>query len=81
MKILSRHLPKFITLILYIGVFGFLFANPVFANFNSQINYQGKLTATNGSAVSDGTYSITFNLYTVPTAGSSIWTETNLVIV
>ena len=51
------------------------------AAFNPEINYQGKLLTASSSAVADGTYSIVFRLYTVPTAGSNIWTETQSVSV
>ncbi len=43
------------------------------------ISYQGVLTDNSGNLVSDGNYNITFNLYTVSVAGSSIWTETQSV--
>lgn len=43
---------------------------------NNQISFQGKLTNTDGTNVSNGTYSIVFSLYTVSTGGSAIWTET-----
>jgi hypothetical protein len=43
---------------------------------NHQINFQGKLVNTNGTNVTDGTYSIVFSIYTVSSAGSNIWTET-----
>jgi len=42
----------------------------------ANINYQGKLTDTLGVAVSDGLYDMEFSLYSVPTGGSAIWTET-----
>jgi len=38
-------------------------------------SFQGLLTDTSGDPVADNTYSTTFKLYTVPTAGSAIWTE------
>jgi len=43
---------------------------------NLQINYQGKLTNSAGVTVADGTYNVRFKLYTVPTGGTAIWTET-----
>jgi len=46
------------------------------AAFNPEINYQGKLTNASNVAVSNGTYEIEFNLYTQPTGGSPVWTET-----
>ncbi|MDE2041187.1 MAG: hypothetical protein KGI59_02300, partial [Patescibacteria group bacterium] len=46
------------------------------ADFNQQINYQGKLTGTTNMAVADGYYSMRFKLYTSVSGGSPIWTET-----
>jgi hypothetical protein len=43
---------------------------------NYEINYQGKLTASTSATVADGTYQMEFNLYTQPSGGSPIWTET-----
>ena len=49
------------------------------ASFNEQINYQGKLTDTADSAVTDGVYHFTFKLFSSPSATTSLWTETNRV--
>ncbi len=46
------------------------------AAFNQQINYQGKLATGSNIAVADGKYSVRFKLYTTPSGGSPIWTET-----
>ena len=46
------------------------------SNFNKEINYQGKLTDSSGVAVADGLYDMEFRLYTAPSGGSPIWTET-----
>lgn len=51
-------------------------ANSANAAINSQINFQGKLTNTDGTNVTNGTYSIVFSIYTVASGGSNIWTET-----
>ncbi|MCH7530032.1 hypothetical protein IIB50_02865, partial [Patescibacteria group bacterium] len=45
------------------------------AAFNPEINYQGKLLDTSGSAVADGQYHMIFKLYTVPTDGTEIFEE------
>lgn len=45
------------------------------------ITYQGVLTDAGGSAVADGDYSITFRIYDVPSGGSPLWEETNVVTV
>ncbi|MEK7510293.1 MAG: hypothetical protein AAB567_01895, partial [Patescibacteria group bacterium] len=50
------------------------------AAFNTQINYQGKLTDSSDSAVSDGNYNFRFRVCTTSdcTGGSDpIWTETH----
>lgn len=41
------------------------------------ISYQGKLMQPSGAAVRDGTYSIQFAIYDVPTGGTALWSETN----
>jgi hypothetical protein len=53
-----------------------LAASPALANAPLTISYQGVLTDNAGNLVADGNYNLTFNLYTVPVAGASIWTET-----
>lgn len=74
-KIENKILSATILLVLILSVFVFSTPN-VFAAFNEQINYQGKLTNASNSAVANGSYNIRFNLYTSATGGSPIWTET-----
>jgi hypothetical protein len=50
------------------------------AAINSQINFQGKLTNPDGTNVTDGTYSIVFSIYTVPSGGAAVWTETDTTV-
>ena len=38
-----------------------------------QINYQGRLTDNSGNPLTDGQYTLTFNLYTAATNGTKIW--------
>ena len=45
------------------------------------INFQGKLTDDIGNPVADGSYSITFRLYSAQTGGTALWTETQSVTV
>jgi hypothetical protein len=40
-----------------------------------KLSIQGILKKANGDAVTDGTYNVIFKLYTVPTAGTALWTE------
>ena len=42
---------------------------------SSNLNFQGRLLASGGNLVADGTYNIEFNLYTVSSGGSTQWTE------
>lgn len=64
--------------LLAVSSFVALFAMPAhtYAAINPQINFQGKLTNTDGTNVTNGTYSIVFSIYTVSSGGSNIWTET-----
>ncbi len=84
----SKYTPKLCgeSLLLLILLFSITFAPSisiflvttqiVYADFNQQINYQAKLTDSSNVAVSDGLYNVEFNLYTVASGGSPIWTET-----
>ena len=45
---------------------------PVSATNNKLINYQGKLTNIGGTAL-DGTYDVTFKLYTLSSGGTAVW--------
>lgn len=49
----------------------------VYAAFNEQINYQGKLTDSNNVTVPDGTYHMMFRLYTSASSATTtnIWEE------
>lgn len=51
------------------------------ADIPQTLSYQGVLTDGGGSAVADGDYSIEFGLYDVPSGGSALWSETQLVTV
>jgi hypothetical protein len=54
-----------------------LAAGPAMATVPSTLSYQGVLTDGSGNLVADGAYNLTFNLYTVSSGGSSIWTESD----
>jgi fibronectin-binding autotransporter adhesin len=45
------------------------------------INFQGKVVNSNGTNVTNGSYSFQFKLYTVSSAGSAVWTETKSLTV
>ena len=51
------------------------FVHQVQAQVDPTLSVQGILKKSNGVAVEDGAYNITFKLYTVETGGSAIWTE------
>jgi hypothetical protein len=46
---------------------------------NTLINYQCQLADSEGNPVEDSTYSITFSIWSDPTAGDQLWTETHAV--
>lgn len=53
-----------------------IFTTTIFAQSNPTLSIQGTVQNSNGAAVDDGSYSLTFKLYTVASGGSAIWTET-----
>ena len=46
------------------------------ATSREEINFQGQLTYSNGDPI-DSTVAITFDIYSVPTSGTSLWSETH----
>ena len=55
-------------------------ADRVNANgYPRMVNIQGRLADNGGNAVADGSYTVTFSIYTVETGGTPIWTETTNV--
>src|SRR3989338_2708939 len=64
-------------LLLMVGVVLFVGPLQAIAQFNPEINYQGKLTNATGVAVPDGTYNI--NFWLVPSSGgatsTAVWSE------
>ncbi|HSW99218.1 MAG TPA: hypothetical protein VLF71_05260 [Candidatus Saccharimonadales bacterium] len=66
------------------GLWMFVTATPASAAINKQISFEGKLTNTDGTNVTDGTYSIRFRIYTDPSldagntcsANTCKWEET-----
>lgn len=49
--------------------------NFTFLQAQASLSIQGILKKSNGVAVEDGTYNITFRLYSAPVGGSALWTE------
>ncbi|MBK9337239.1 MAG: hypothetical protein IPM98_11955 [Lewinellaceae bacterium] len=60
---------------LFLGFLAFSFSN-LYAQTSPTLSVQGILKKSNGVAVDDGAYSITFKLYKSETGGTAIWTET-----
>lgn len=60
---------------LFFGFLAFSFSN-LHAQTSPTLSVQGILKKSNGVAVDDGAYSITFKLYKSETGGTAIWTET-----
>lgn len=83
MRILSTKKLNLFFVAALVVLFGvFLSLNTaVFAQAPETINYQGKLLDNTSAPVSDGSYSITFNLYNTASGGSTLWTETGAISV
>ncbi len=58
-------------------LFILLLSGFAYAQIPNELNYQGVLTDAVGDAVPDGTYSIVFRLYDVPSGGTHLWQETD----
>lgn len=57
-------------------VFSLLFAVPALPQSPRTLSYQGILSDTSGTPKPDGSYNFTFRLYTDPSGGTSVWSET-----
>jgi hypothetical protein len=65
-----------------LALFGFsiflvviLFAPPSLSDIPKLLNYQGKVTDTDGTPVAEGTYSMQFSIYDSVTAGNMEWSS------
>ena len=67
---------KFLLLILFVSFISSIDANAQ----TKKISIQGFLKDGNSKAVDNGQYALTFNLYTVASGGTAIWTETNSTV-
>jgi hypothetical protein len=47
-----------------------------YAATNGTLNFQARLLSSSGNTVPDGYYNIQFNIYSVSSGGSTLWTET-----
>lgn len=61
-------------------LYALIFAAPAFCATTDTVAFQGRVTSGNGVAVPDAYYKMSFSLYTAPTEGGSLWTETNLAV-
>ncbi len=66
------------SLLLLVSLLIFELANAAAPNL---INYQGRLTDSANAPVPNGNYSVTFSIYSVPSGGTAIWSETQNVAV
>ena len=76
-----KHYPltKTFLSVVIIGLLGALLLTAC-TGVQPKVSYQGRLTDENGTPL-NGTYSFTYGLYQVATAGSPVYTETKDVIV
>lgn len=65
-------------LVLSGGVLATLNPAPASAVTSSNLNFQARLLQPTGALVADGTYNIQFNIYSVSSGGSTLWTESRL---
>ena len=56
-------------------VFALAFTSHLYAQLTPTLSIQGILKKSNGVAVEDGTYPMTFKLYDVATGGTALWSE------
>ncbi len=58
-------------MVVFLCSFTLLYGNDV----PKVINYEGTLSDPDGNPVADGGYAVEFNIYDIPTGGTSLWTE------
>jgi hypothetical protein len=54
----------------------FLLSTPASAVSPTTMSFQGKVVNANGTNVADGNYTFLFKMYTVSSAGTAVWSET-----
>ena len=76
----KSHISKMAVSLLFIAAASVV-APPVTHALNpNTMSFQGKVVNANGTNVANGNYSFVFKLYTVSTAGTAIWTETQTTV-
>src|SRR6187431_982810 len=73
----SRTIPTTNQTLRFLVFAMIVFCSSLFNKLHAQasLSIQGILKKSNGVAVEDGTYNITFRLYSVPVGGSYLWEE------
>lgn len=61
-----------------ICIVALLLATTAYAQMPKIIAYQGILTDVSGNPKPDGPYTVSFNIYTVPTGGAAIWSQASV---
>lgn len=61
--------------VLAIFACAFVIQDVCVAQIPQTMSYQGILRDANGTLVKDGSYTVNFKMYDVPTGGASVWTE------
>ena len=87
--VLPTRKQLFFTFAFLIAIFNFSFllfnlrsaAYAAIPNSARIIPYQGILTNSSGNYVTDGNYSMVFAIYSVASAGTALWSETQTVAV
>lgn len=80
---MRRHWKIKILIILALSVGIFASLKPITANASNPttVSFQGKVVNSNGTNVTNGTYSFLFKLYTSSSGGTAVWTETDTLTV
>lgn len=72
---------KQVTRLFVVILIAALLAPVAYAEIPRLLSYQGVLCDTAGNPKPDGAYSLTFRLYSAPTGGTALWTETKTLSV
>ena len=72
---------KTIAIALFAAGLFFVLAAPQYAatGINREINFQGKLTGSDGTNVTDSSYTVVFSIYDQDSGGTALWSETQSV--
>jgi len=70
-----------ISSLIAISFFVFKSSSKAETGINRQINFQGKLVKTDGTNVTNGSYTIVFSLYGFDSGSTAVWTESQSVSV